>query len=73
MPKTFLGFLEERALPYIVVASLTNYVITCPVYQISEWQDLGTYLYYSLSEFSFQIIVLESAAALCYNSSIGMM
>src|SRR6516162_7309118 len=33
----FPSFLEERALPYIVVARLTTY-LKSPLYQITEWQ-----------------------------------
>jgi hypothetical protein len=32
----FLSFLEERALPYIVVAQLTSY-LKSRLYQVTEW------------------------------------
>ena len=35
----FLSFLEERAVPYIVVARLTTY-LKSRLYQITEWQTL---------------------------------
>ena len=48
----FLSFLEERALPYIVVARLTTY-LKSRLYQITEWQALDPI--YSLSEFPFKL------------------
>jgi hypothetical protein len=35
----FLSFLEERALPFIVVARLTRY-LKSRLYQVSEWQAI---------------------------------
>jgi hypothetical protein len=37
----FLSFLEERALPYIMVAWLTSY-LKSRLYQITEWQAIDT-------------------------------
>ena len=48
----FLSFLEQRALPYIVVARLTTY-LKSRLYQITEWQALDAI--YSLSEFRFKL------------------
>ena len=49
---SFLSFLEERALPYIVVARLTPY-LKSRLYQITGWQAIdGTY---SVSEFRFKL------------------
>jgi hypothetical protein len=48
----FLSFLEERALPYIVVARLTTY-LKSRLYQITEWQALDAI--YSVSEFRFKL------------------
>ena len=48
----FLSFLEERRLPYIVVARLTTY-LKSRLYQLSEWQAIDTI--YSVSEFRFKL------------------
>jgi len=48
----FLSFLEQRALPYIVVARLTTY-LKSRLYQIAEWQALDAI--YSVSEFRFKL------------------
>src|SRR6516165_2940944 len=48
----FLSFLEERALPYIVVARLTTY-LKSRLYQITEWQAIDAI--YSVSEFRFKL------------------
>ena len=48
----FLSFLEERALPYIVVARLTTY-LKSRLYQISQWQAIDGI--YSVSEFRFKL------------------
>src|SRR5215469_18119071 len=48
----FLSFLEQRALPYIVVARLTTY-LKSRLYQITEWQALDAI--YSVSEFRFKL------------------
>ena len=48
----FLSFLEERALPYIVVARLTTY-LKSRLYQITQWQALDAI--YSVSEFRFKL------------------
>src|SRR5271166_5598954 len=38
----FLSFLEERALPYIVVARLTSY-LKSRLYQLTEWQAIEVF------------------------------
>jgi hypothetical protein len=48
----FLSFLEERALPYIVVARLTTY-LKSRLYQITQWQAIDGI--YSVSEFRFKL------------------
>jgi hypothetical protein len=48
----FLSFLEERFLPYIVVARLTSYLKN-RLYKISDWQQLDAI--YSVSEFNFKL------------------
>jgi hypothetical protein len=48
----FLSFLEERALPYIVVARLTPY-LKSRLYQVTQWQALDAI--YSVSEFPFKL------------------
>lgn len=48
----FLSFLEERQLPYIVVARLTTY-LKSRLYQINRWQALDGL--YALSEFQFKL------------------
>ena len=48
----FLSFLEERALPYIVVARLTTY-LKSRLYQITEWQAIDTS--YCVTEFDFKL------------------
>src|SRR5246127_2444668 len=48
----FLSFLEERALPYIVVARLTTY-LKGRLYQITEWQAIDTS--YCVTEFAFKL------------------
>jgi hypothetical protein len=48
----FLSFLEGRALPYIVVARLTNY-LKSRLYQVSEWQAVEKV--YSVAEFHFKL------------------
>ena len=48
----FLSFLEERALPYIVVARLTSY-LKSRLYQITEWQAIDTV--YRVTEFRFKL------------------
>jgi hypothetical protein len=48
----FLSFLEERSLPYIVVARLTTY-LKSRLYQITQWQALDAI--YSVSEFRFKL------------------
>ena len=50
--RTFLQFLEEHALPYIVVARLRTY-LKSRLYQITEWQTLDAI--YSVSEFRFKL------------------
>src|SRR6266403_6084057 len=47
----FLSFLEERALPYIVVARLTSY-LKSRLYQITKWQAIDTI--YCVTEFHFK-------------------
>ena len=49
---SLLSFLEERALPYVVVARLTTY-LKSRLYQISHWQALDPV--YALSEFRFKL------------------
>jgi hypothetical protein len=51
-PTAFSRFLEERALPYIVVARLTSY-LKSRLYQITQWRALDSI--YSVSEFRFQL------------------
>jgi hypothetical protein len=46
-----LSFLEERSLPYIVVARLTTY-LKSRLHQITEWQELDAI--YAVSEFRFK-------------------
>jgi hypothetical protein len=48
----FLSFLEERSLPYIVVARLTTY-LKSRLYQITEWQSIDAI--YAVSEFHFKL------------------
>ena len=50
--ENFLQFLEEHALPYIVVARLRTY-LKSRLYQITEWQTLDAI--YSVSEFRFKL------------------
>jgi hypothetical protein len=49
---SFLSFLEERRLPYIVVARLTTY-LKSRLYQINEWQAIDAIC--SVSEFGFKL------------------
>jgi hypothetical protein len=49
---SFLQFLEERSLPYIVVARLTTY-LKSRLHQINEWQAIDAI--YSVSEFRFKL------------------
>jgi hypothetical protein len=49
---SFLSFLEERALPYIVVARLTSY-LKSRLYQITQWRAVDSI--YSVSEFRFKL------------------
>ena len=49
---SFLSFLEQRALPYIVVARLTTY-LKSRLYQITQWQAVDAN--YSVSEFKFKL------------------
>src|SRR5260370_19556507 len=48
----FLSFLEERALPYIVVARLTNY-LKSRLYQVTQWQAIDKI--YCVTEFNFKL------------------
>jgi hypothetical protein len=48
----FLSFLEERSLPYIVVARLTTY-LKSRLHQVNEWQAIDPI--YSVSEFRFKL------------------
>jgi len=48
----FLSFLEERALPSIVVARLTRY-LKSRLYQVSEWQAIDKI--YCVTEFHFKL------------------
>lgn len=48
----FLSFLEERALPYIVVARLTSY-LKSRLYQVRDWQAIDKF--YSVTEFHFKL------------------
>jgi hypothetical protein len=48
----FLSFLEERVLPYIVVARLTTY-LKSRLYQITEWQAIDRI--YCVTEFNFKL------------------
>jgi hypothetical protein len=48
----FLSFLEERALPYIVVARLTSY-LKSRLYQITEWQAIDRI--YCVTELNFKL------------------
>ena len=48
----FLSFLEERALPYIVVARLTSY-LKSRLYQVSQWQAIDKI--YCVTEFHFKL------------------
>jgi Transposase DDE domain group 1 len=48
----FLSFLEERALPYIVVARLTSY-LKSRLYQVTAWQAIDQV--YSVTEFYFKL------------------
>ena len=48
----FLSFLEERALPFIVVARLTSY-LKSRLYQVSEWQAIDQV--YCVTEFHFKL------------------
>jgi Transposase DDE domain group 1 len=54
----FLSFLEERQLPYIVVARLTPY-LKSRLYQIQQWQAVDAS--YSVSEFDFKLWNWKSA------------
>jgi Transposase DDE domain group 1 len=49
---TFLSFLEERSLPYIVVARLTTY-LKSRLHQITDWQAIDAS--YSVCEFRFKL------------------
>ena len=49
---SFLSFLEQRALPYIVVARLTTY-LKSRLYQITQWQAVDAN--YSVSQFEFKL------------------
>lgn len=55
---TFLQFLEQRALCYIVVARLTTY-LKSRLYQITEWQAIDAI--YSVSEFRLKLWNWKSA------------
>jgi hypothetical protein len=48
----FLSFLEERALPYIVVARLTNY-LKSRLYQVTQWQAIDKI--YCVTKFNFKL------------------
>ena len=48
----FLSFLEERALPFIVVARLTSY-LKSGLYQITEWQAIDKI--YCVTEFNLKL------------------
>ena len=48
----FLSFLEERALPFIVVARLTSY-LKSRLYQVSQWQAIDKI--YCVTEFHFKL------------------
>lgn len=48
----FLSFLEERALPFIVVARLTSY-LKSRLYQVSQWQAIDKI--YCVTEFRFKL------------------
>jgi Transposase DDE domain group 1 len=48
----FLSFLEERALPFIVVARLTSY-LKSRLYQVSQWQAIDKI--YGVTEFHFKL------------------
>jgi hypothetical protein len=48
----FLSFLEERALPYIVVARLTSY-LKSGLYQVTTWQAIDKI--YCVTEFHFKL------------------
>jgi hypothetical protein len=48
----FLRFLEERALPYIVVARLTSY-LKSRLYQVTQWQAIDKI--YCVTEFNFKL------------------
>lgn len=48
----FLSFLEERALPYIVVARLTSY-LKSRLYQVTQWQAIDKI--YCVTEFNFKL------------------
>ena len=48
----FLSFLEEHALPYIVVARLTSY-LKSRLYQVSQWQAIDKI--YCVTEFHFKL------------------
>ena len=48
----FLSFLEERALPFIVVARLTSY-LKSRLYQVSQWQAIDRI--YCVAEFHFKL------------------
>jgi hypothetical protein len=49
---SFLSFLEERTLPYIVVARLSSY-LKSRLYQVTQWRAVDSI--YSVSEFRFQL------------------
>lgn len=54
----FLSFLEEHALPYIVVARLTSY-LKSRLYQVSQWQAIDKI--YCVTEFQFKLWNWKSA------------
>ena len=58
----FLSFLEECALPYIVVARLTTY-LKSRLYQLNQWQAIDP-IYWS-KRVPLQTMELEKPAALC--------
>ena len=58
----FLNFLEERQLPYLVVARLTTH-LKSRLYQNHQWQAVNAS--YSVSEFDFKLWNWKSAASLC--------
>src|ERR1700704_528566 len=54
----FLSFLEERSLPYIVVARLTTY-LKSRLYQVTQWQAIDTI--YCVTELHFKLWNWERA------------